>query len=127
MIHRFHLGDYYIVLDVCSGAVHAVDELAYEMIGLYEQAERESVLEAMRRRFPETSEEELIDCYAQIGELKSAGQLFTPDSFEPLAGKFKEKSGDVIKALWTCIGYTVLLCFTLFKTSSLSKTILNAH
>lgn len=34
---------------------------------------------------------------------------------------------DVIKALWTCIGYTVLLCFTLFKTSSLSKTILNAH
>ena len=35
--------------------------------------------------------------------------------------------GDVIKALWTCIGYTVLLCFTLFKTSSLSKTIMNAH
>ena len=34
---------------------------------------------------------------------------------------------DVIKALWTCIGYTVLLCFTLFKTSSLSKTIMNAH
>ena len=34
---------------------------------------------------------------------------------------------DVVKALWTCIGYTVLLCFTLFKTSSLSKTIMNAH
>ena len=106
MIHRFHLGDYYIVLDVCSGAVHAVDELAYEMIGLYEQAERESVLEAMRRRFPETSEEELIDCYAQIGELKAAGQLFTPDSFEPLAGKFKEKSGDVIKALCLHVAHT---------------------
>ena len=34
---------------------------------------------------------------------------------------------DVIKALWTCIGYTVLLCFSLFKTSSLSKSIFNAH
>ena len=30
-------------------------------------------------------------------------------------------------AIWTCIGYTVLLCFTLFKTSSLSKSIFNAH
>ena len=34
---------------------------------------------------------------------------------------------DVIKAIWTCIGYTVLLCFTMFKTSSLSKSIFNAH
>ena len=34
---------------------------------------------------------------------------------------------DVIKAIWTCIGYTVLLCFTLFKTSSLSKSIFSAH
>jgi len=34
---------------------------------------------------------------------------------------------DVIKAIWTSIGYTVLLCFTLFKTSSLSRSIFNAH
>ena len=34
---------------------------------------------------------------------------------------------DVSSAVWTCIGYTVLLCFTLFKTSSLSKSIFNAH
>lgn len=34
---------------------------------------------------------------------------------------------DIINALWTCIGYTVLLCFTLFKTSSVSKSIFNAH
>lgn len=34
---------------------------------------------------------------------------------------------DVIKAIWTCIGYTVLLCFTLFKTSSVSKSIFGAH
>lgn len=34
---------------------------------------------------------------------------------------------DVIKAIWTCIGYTVLLCFTLFKTSSLAKSVFSAH
>ncbi len=34
---------------------------------------------------------------------------------------------DVTAALWTCIGYTVLLCFTLFKSSSLAKSIFSAH
>lgn len=35
--------------------------------------------------------------------------------------------GDIIASIWTCVGYTVLLCFTLFKTSSLSKAIFSAH
>ncbi len=34
---------------------------------------------------------------------------------------------DVSAALWTCIGYTVLLCFTMFKTSSIAKSVFNAH
>lgn len=34
---------------------------------------------------------------------------------------------DVIMAIWSCVGYTVLLCFSLFKTGSLSKSIFNAH
>lgn len=34
---------------------------------------------------------------------------------------------DVSAALWTCIGYTVLLCFTLFKSSSVAKSVFNAH
>lgn len=36
-------------------------------------------------------------------------------------------SDDVMTAIWTCVGYTVLLCFTLFKTSSLAKSVFNAH
>ena len=35
--------------------------------------------------------------------------------------------GDVTAAFWTCLGYTVLLCFTLFKSSSVAKSIFNAH
>lgn len=34
---------------------------------------------------------------------------------------------DIMNAIWTCMGYTVLLCFTLFKTGSLAKSIFNAH
>jgi len=34
---------------------------------------------------------------------------------------------DIMAAIWTCVGYTVLLCFTLFKTGSLSKSIFSAH
>ena len=34
---------------------------------------------------------------------------------------------DVSAAIWTCMGYTVLLCFTLFKTSSLARSIFHAH
>ena len=34
---------------------------------------------------------------------------------------------DIIKAIWTCMGYTVLLCFTLFKTGSLAKSVFAAH
>lgn len=36
-------------------------------------------------------------------------------------------NGDIIGAIWACVGYTVLLCFTLFKTSSMAKSIFNAH
>ena len=34
---------------------------------------------------------------------------------------------NISTAIWTCMGYTVLLCFTLFKTGSLSKAIFGAH
>ena len=36
-------------------------------------------------------------------------------------------SGDISNAIWTCMGYTVLLCFCLFKTGSLAKSVFNAH
>ena len=36
-------------------------------------------------------------------------------------------STDISNAIWTCMGYTVLLCFCLFKTSSLARSVFNAH
>ena len=36
-------------------------------------------------------------------------------------------SGNISAAIWTCMGYTVLLCFTMFKTGSLAKSVFSAH
>ena len=36
-------------------------------------------------------------------------------------------STEISTAIWTCMGYTVLLCFCLFKTSSLARSVFNAH
>jgi hypothetical protein len=36
-------------------------------------------------------------------------------------------SGDPVGAIWTCIGYTVLLCFTMFKTGTVAKAVFGAH
>ena len=41
MIHRYHLDDWYIVIDTCSGSVHVVDDIAYEIIALFEEKSKE--------------------------------------------------------------------------------------
>ena len=106
MVHCYQLGGYNIVLDICSGAVHAVDELAYDMIQHFEELPEDVLFRQMRERHSSVPEAELQDCYEQIIDLKEEGQLFTPDVFEPLAGKFKEKSANVIKALCLHVAHT---------------------
>ena len=106
MIHQYKLGGYNIVLDVCSGSVHVVDEAAYDMISLFESHSREEILAIMAEKHPGLSAEELAQCYAQVEELKEAGKLFAPDTFEPMAGKLKQKTAGVVKALCLHIAHT---------------------
>ena len=51
MIHQFELNGYHIVLDVCSGAVHVVDELAYEMIARFEERTLEEIIAEMLEQY----------------------------------------------------------------------------
>lgn len=104
MIHQYKLGGYNIVLDVCSGSVHVVDEVAYEIIALFEQNSREDVLAAVAEKFPDVADIE--QCYEQVAELQAAGKLFAPDTFAPMAGKLKEKTAGVVKALCLHIAHT---------------------
>ncbi len=109
MIHQYKLGGYNIVLDVCSGSVHVVDEVAYDIIALFEEKSRGEILAAMEEKYAgrgDISKEDLAECYAQVEGLKDAGKLFAPDTFEPMAGALKEKTAGVVKALCLHVAHT---------------------
>ena len=109
MIHQYKLGGYNIVLDVSSGAVHVVDDIAYDMIARFEEDSREDILAAMGEKYAhlsDVSREDLEECYDQIVDLKESGQLFVPDTFEAMAPYLKEKTSGVVKALCLHIAHT---------------------
>ena len=109
MVHQYQLNGYNIVLDTCSGSVHAVDEVAYDIISLYESHTADEITAAMLQKYgdrPDVNEAEIRECLADVESLKQAGKLFTPDVFAPLAGTFKERSGNVIKALCLHVAHT---------------------
>ena len=107
MIHCYQLGGYNIVLDVCSGSIHVVDGVSYDLIRNFEGAERDSLLAAVHARHPnEATMEELEDAWNQVDALRKAGKLFTPDTYEPMAGQLKAKSAGVVKALCLHVAHT---------------------
>ena len=109
MIHQYKLGEYNVVLDTCSGSVHAVDEVAYDMIALFEEKSREEIISLMAEKYrgrDGITDADLEECYGQIVELCDEGRLFAPDNFAPMAGKLKEKTAGVVKALCLHIAHT---------------------
>ena len=102
MVHQYQLGDLHIVLDTCSGSIHAVDEVAYDVIALYKEKTADEIVAALLEKYagrPDVTESDLRQCLADLAELERNGKLFTPDTFAPLADTFKERSGGVVKAL----------------------------
>ena len=109
MVHCYKLGGLNIVLDIFSGSVHSVDDIAYDMIEAFESTEKETLIDTLLEKYSgveDVSREELEECYEQIIELKDAGKLFTKDSFSSAAGKLKEKTSGVVKALCLHIAHT---------------------
>ena len=97
------------MLDICSGSVHAVDELAYDVIALFETEPRDAIIKKLWEKYQGTdgvTPDEIGECYDQIVQLKAAGKLFTEDSFAPMAGELKAKTSGVIKALCLHIAHT---------------------
>jgi len=109
MIHQFKLNGYNIVLDICSGSVHVVDEVAYDIIEQFERNDKDAVLAALNKKYAERediTENDIAECYAQVIALKDNGKLFTPDTFADKAGDLKAKTSGVIKALCIHIAHT---------------------
>ena len=109
MVHQYQLNGYNIVLDTCSGGIHVVDEVAYDIIAMFETHTADEIVAAMLEKYgarPDVTEQELRDCIADVQGLKDAGKLYTPDTFADMAGTFKERSGDVVKALCLHVAHT---------------------
>ncbi len=106
MIHQYKFGDMNIVLDICSGSVHAVDEVAYDMISIFETKEKEAVIKEICDKYESVEKSEVEECYLQICELKEMGLFFAPDTFEKMAGELKAKTSGVVKALCLHVAHT---------------------
>ena len=109
MVHQYKLNGYNMVLDTCSGSVHVVDEVAYDMIALYPTEEKETIITQMLQKYAhrkDVTREELELCMQDIAALVANQKLYTPDTYEPLAGNFKAKSGNVVKALCLHVAHT---------------------
>ena len=109
MVHQYKLGGYNVVLDICSGSVHAVDEVAYDIIEIFEGHSKDEVIAKISEKYAGTegvTASDIEECYAQVQALKDSRKLFTEDTFKPMAGKLKEKTSGVIKALCLHIAHT---------------------
>ena len=109
MVHQYKLNGYNIVLDSCSGSIHSVDEVAYDIIAMYKEKSPEEIVRELLEKYAHRSdvtEEELYACIADVAALEKAGKLYTPDNFAAMAGNFKERSGDVVKALCLHVAHT---------------------
>lgn len=69
MVHQYQLNGYNIVLDTCSGAIHVVDEVAYDIIALYPDHTADEIVTAMMEKYgarEDVTEKDLRDCIDDV-------------------------------------------------------------
>ena len=74
MVHTFTCAGQRLALDVGSGALHHLDDLAYRVVSLYETHSLEQMVQALA----EYPAQEVEECYQEVEALKEKGELFTP-------------------------------------------------
>ena len=107
MVHQYKLNGYNIVLDTCSGSVHAVDEIAYDIIGLYKEKSPEEIAEIITEKYADENitSDDVFECIEDVKALEEKGKLYTPDTYEDMAFDFKNRN-TVIKALCLHVAHT---------------------
>ena len=103
MIHQYKSNGYSIVMDISSGSIHIVDDVAYDVIAFYHTCIKEKgaapkkaeVLSEFNGKY---SEDEILEAIDDIEELIKAEQLFTEDIYKDFVMDFKKRP-TVVKAL----------------------------
>ncbi|MBQ6815956.1 MAG: thioether cross-link-forming SCIFF peptide maturase [Clostridia bacterium] len=109
MVHQYKLNGYNIVLDTCSGSVHSVDAVAYDIIEMLGKNEpHENIINVVLNKYghmPDVTREDIKECINEVELLKANGQLWSNDPYEELAYTYKNNS-NVIKALCLHVAHT---------------------
>jgi uncharacterized protein len=108
MVHQYKLNGYNIVLDTCSGSVHVVDDVAYDVIALFGQKPDDDIVLELSGKYAGcdgVTPDEIRQCIADVRELESSGRLYTKDVYEDMAFDFKNRS-TVVKALCLHVAHT---------------------
>ena len=107
MVHLYKLNGYNIVLDIFSGSVHAVDDVAFDAISMYETHTPEEIKKALAEKYKDEgiTSEDLDEVLSDIAELKTDGKLFTEDQYADKAFDFKNRHTE-IKALCLHVAHT---------------------
>ncbi len=105
MVHQYKLNGYNIVLDTCSGSVHTVDEVAYDIIALYKEKDADSIADEITAKYADVTRQDVFDCIEDVKTLEKMGKLYVPDTFEGMAFDFKNRN-TVIKALCLHVAHT---------------------
>ena len=108
MIHQYKLNGYNIVLDVYSGSVHCVDDVAYDIIHDFCLKDRETIIRETLQKYshePDVTRDEILEVFEDLERLKEQHKLFTEDIFEPNAFDLKNRHTEV-KALCLHVAHT---------------------
>lgn len=107
MVHLYKLNGYNIVLDIFSGSVHAVDDVAFDAISMYETHTPEEIKKALAEKYKNegVTLQDLDEVLSDILELKEGGKLFTEDQYADKAFDFKNRHTE-IKALCLHVAHT---------------------
>lgn len=109
MVHCYKNNGYNIVLDSNSGSVHAVDEVAFEVIDKYESRSKEEIILELCAKYPEITADDIEEIFQDIEELKKEGKLFSEDKFKDLQIDIKARPTQ-LKALCLHIAHDCNMC-----------------
>ena len=99
MVHTFHCLDAYIAVDVNSGAVHVLDQTAYDLLSLLDGPMAEHCPDEVAAKLPQYNRESLNCAWEDLYQLQQQGLLFTDDTYiDPEAAVLMQKDAPV-KAL----------------------------
>ncbi len=101
MIHAYKMNGYNIILDQNSGCVHSVDEVAYDIINMFEEKSKDEIKKLILNKYSDREDvtsEDIDICFDDIESLIKDGRLFAEDTFENTAKEFKKRQG-VVKAI----------------------------